>query len=44
VWRNGRRGGLKIHWQRCRVGSSPITGTNEEAKAVKSLGFLVSGV
>ena len=26
-WRNGRRDGLKIRWQRCRVGSSPTSGT-----------------
>src|SRR5690606_17674392 len=29
VWRNGRRGGLKIRCQRWRVGSSPITGTRQ---------------
>ena len=23
-WRNGRRSGLKIRWQRCRGGSSPF--------------------
>ena len=26
-WRNGRRGGFKIRWQRCRAGSSPAFGT-----------------
>lgn len=27
-WRNGRRCGLKIHWQVCREGSNPFLGTN----------------
>lgn len=40
VWRNGRRGGLKIPWQRCRVGSSPITGT-KWTKEPTQVGFFV---
>ena len=27
MWRNGRREGLKIPWQQCRVGSTPTIPT-----------------
>lgn len=31
-WRNGRRDGLKIHWEQSRVGSSPTFGTVERKR------------
>lgn len=31
-WRNGRRGGFKIHWGNPRVGSNPTFGTNIEPR------------
>jgi hypothetical protein len=31
-----KQDGLKIHWQRCRVGSSPITGTSDAFQSVST--------
>ena len=37
VWRNGRRDGLKIRFSQGSGGSSPLTGTNYEAKTLKDI-------
>lgn len=30
LWWNGRHDEFKIHWLKCRIGSSPISGTSAD--------------